>query len=534
MSWREVLAVSPVCLLAACEARADGVVINEVRYDPPGADSGGEYVELMNASSATVVLTGEWRLERGNGASPGAWTTFWTAGGIELTPGAWLTVGDDPRAMQEAVPGLQNGPDACRLVRAGDVQDLVGWGDHVFPEYVETAGAVDEPSGVLARRPDGRDTDDNARDFVNVSRETPGRLNFPHRLLSIETVLPVTDPAIPEPAEPFDVVFAVRSEGLEPLPASTSGVRLAGTDARWMLQAELPPDAVRNGRLRTSGRSAGNHELVLEPIGEGVTGEPAVLPLRIGTGDVVLSELQPRAHDDEPEWIEIDVASGAGGTSLGGWSVVDGGGGRAVLPDRLMPATPLVLTGERDRLLGRYPDVDPAGVWEVALPTLNDRDERLYLVTPDGALSDAVAFDAPEGGVSLERVDLHLASRDLAAWVPAPFGPTPQRPNGAHAEPPVSPTLTVTPRVLDRGGVEIAFHLGDEAGEVAIIVADTEGRERGRLLTRTGAARGGVRWDGRLSGEALPPGLYVLIARVRTPTRLIERRTAFAVGWGTP
>ena len=40
------------------------IVINEVLYDPPGPDAGGEYVELLNVSATSHTLDAGWRLER--------------------------------------------------------------------------------------------------------------------------------------------------------------------------------------------------------------------------------------------------------------------------------------------------------------------------------------------------------------------------------------------------------------------------------------------------------------------------------------
>jgi hypothetical protein len=67
-------------------ARA-GLLLNEVLYDPEGADGDLEFVELIAAGADSVVLE-EVRLEFCNGAAPGAWTLLW-AGPLRLAPGAF-------------------------------------------------------------------------------------------------------------------------------------------------------------------------------------------------------------------------------------------------------------------------------------------------------------------------------------------------------------------------------------------------------------------------------------------------------------
>jgi hypothetical protein len=74
------------------------VVLNEVFYDPAGADAGFQFVELINRSAAVVALAG-WRLEASDGAEPGRWRALWTgAAGDVIVPGARFTIGEGPIA----------------------------------------------------------------------------------------------------------------------------------------------------------------------------------------------------------------------------------------------------------------------------------------------------------------------------------------------------------------------------------------------------------------------------------------------------
>ena len=48
---------------------AASLLVNEVRYDPPGSDVGGEFVELLNRGEDPIVLDPTWQLQRGNGGA---------------------------------------------------------------------------------------------------------------------------------------------------------------------------------------------------------------------------------------------------------------------------------------------------------------------------------------------------------------------------------------------------------------------------------------------------------------------------------
>ncbi len=104
----------------ALAAATSTLVINEVCYDPPGADGGAEYVEIINPGIVDVSLAG-CRLEFANGAVGLPWTGQWVADDSAVVPpgGVFLIVdtgwtGVPPDAV--ASFDLQNGPVAIRVV----------------------------------------------------------------------------------------------------------------------------------------------------------------------------------------------------------------------------------------------------------------------------------------------------------------------------------------------------------------------------------------------------------------------------------
>ena len=89
------------------------IVINEIQYHPLSDDHGEEYIELYNAGTTTVDLSG-WEF------SDGIEYTF--PGGVSIPPGGYVVVGHDP-ATVEAVYGISTvlGPfESGRLSNGGE------------------------------------------------------------------------------------------------------------------------------------------------------------------------------------------------------------------------------------------------------------------------------------------------------------------------------------------------------------------------------------------------------------------------------
>ncbi|MBN2053413.1 lamin tail domain-containing protein, partial [bacterium] len=88
-SWRAnaMIAVISVLMLQPLTTHAvqrEGVVINEVLYDPDGSDTGLEWVELHNSSPDPIELTG-YDLKPDAGA-------YYTFPSVILAPGAWVVI----------------------------------------------------------------------------------------------------------------------------------------------------------------------------------------------------------------------------------------------------------------------------------------------------------------------------------------------------------------------------------------------------------------------------------------------------------
>ena len=172
----------------ALQLPAADLLINEIDYDQPGSSDSSEFVEILNPGSNPVDLTG-YRIEMVDGSGSEAYASYTGAG--SLAAGGYLVIGDSAVLDAATLPaatvkialgssGLQQGPDAVRIVRIADekVMDAVQY--EGTPTGVgEGSSAPTDPSTAdrsIGRCPNGSDSNDNGADFRAMTA-TPGKAN---------------------------------------------------------------------------------------------------------------------------------------------------------------------------------------------------------------------------------------------------------------------------------------------------------------------------------------------------------------------
>lgn len=163
-----------LAVLAALPTAHAAVVISQVLYDPLGAETGGEAVELRNDGAAAVDVSG-WVL-----ASEASATDATIPTETVLAPGSayliadagWSTAKDNPFwrvADHEETITLSNKDSGIALKDAsGSVIDAVGWGDaaEIKQGLSEGSPATQVAAGKALVR--SKDTDNNAADFIEA------------------------------------------------------------------------------------------------------------------------------------------------------------------------------------------------------------------------------------------------------------------------------------------------------------------------------------------------------------------------------
>ena len=160
----------------------EGIVINEILYDPPGSDSdfNTEWIEIMNTTEEVVDISG-WEIQAGTSSFSTKGTfpnnTFLPAGGYFLIgeDEVVLELGQEPDLIANLNLGnATSSVDAVRLVDCDSVTiDTVLYGDDLGSDEWEddngpnpTSFAPEGSDGeAIGRMPDGVDTDLSGDDF---------------------------------------------------------------------------------------------------------------------------------------------------------------------------------------------------------------------------------------------------------------------------------------------------------------------------------------------------------------------------------
>jgi hypothetical protein len=531
------------------ECRA-ALVINEVLYDPAGADAGREFVEIANTGPFAAPLE-ELILEAGNGGRADDWEEVWRGrSDAWIEPGGYYRIGLDGPGNGESVEiSLQNGPDGVRLRKQGFELDRVGWGEHVHPEYYEGRPTPLTRAGQsISRRIDGADTGDNAADFEPAA-PTPGRPNRPTSDWAIRIGSPA--PELPRPGGSLIVLLTIVNRGVEsrtPPPVDVLD-RRQSVQVGWNVVVPPQGSAVQPLMLEApadTGRTVWRARLLASD--QVPENDCDSLVLRVGAGRVRITEILAAPAQGECEWIEISAA-GSEGLTLSGYAL-DVRGHRVDLVPRVPDATNTLglIVEDSTLMLTRHPELSPATIWSHggAWPRLRNGDrsggvsDTLRLVGPDGLLADlALPGAAPAPGVSLERLGIDLPEGP-AAWIPCgdPDRSTPGRIGPGAVPVPAGDGFTVHPPVVHPGSSTCLFEgtVGSVPGEVRLDLFDLEGAQV-RCLLRDLWVVGKLvaTWDGRDEAQQeVEPGVYVAVLEVnRKGSRVERRRVAVAVAPGT-
>jgi hypothetical protein len=508
---------------AACSP-GNRPVLSEVLYDPDGADTGYEFVELVNHLPVDVALD-QLRLETGDGAGADRWSLRWTgATGDTIRAGDRFVIGGVnvvPAPHAVATLSIQNGPDAIRLVWPDGVIEILGYGELEFAEYFCDSPAPDAGSGFsLARIPDDAALGANALDF-RPALPTPGRANQPGTDVAIEPGSLALTPARPEAGTMAELRLGVRNAGRGEIAADSIVlvVHADGADASVVPLGALGEGESIEARAPVGPLPAGKFVIRARVVlaGDESPGNDAdSLILRVGTGPLAVREIQFHPESGEGEWVELENVSGAAldpsAFRIGDRSGTLGapqGGTETVAADSLV-----VFAQRRADLLARFPALDPARVWEAApWPALNNSDDaagiadEVRAAEPDGTWSDIVAYSAAgiPAGVPLERRG--------GAWWPSLAGA------GTPLGPPVMPSpiagsFALAPRRIAHAGMEtrIVWDLPWPAGLATLEIYDLAGRRVARPFVDLAVPARGERG---LRVPSLAAGVYVAAFQVR-------------------
>ncbi len=532
-----------------------GLVINEFLADPSGSDAGKEFVELINTGSEAYNLRSV-ELQFANGAVEADWQTRW-----QMVEDYWLAAGErfllvDRNWQGAAIAndqvwlGLQNGPDAIRLVQLGEILDLVGYGPLTDPDLMEGEAATLVSGMALARRPDGADTQNNSNDFYSTTA-TPGQINFNNYDLRIKSFV-FEPPTLTHVGENAGLSLVLENTGVQDIPPGNLAVLLVSTEG----QVEIVRETLFTG-CGTSGlcqlflgftsTALGSFQVLLEislPDGEAPLRIP-VSQLQVGAGIVFLSEIMSAPVAHQGEWIEIQ--SLGEGINLGAFQIRDEEGSWKALPEVYLPSGEFIVVAQDSSALHWWHQSNllqgvvldcPATELPESLrqmpsswPSLNNNPpddrpyaDRVYLSDLQGNILDYVTLPGSDSlpdaeGLSWERMSHHSQSPRWRDWrsCTAPQGGTPGCANSVGDLLLPESALSAEPAVLDAMSGSWVTHI-----RFVLDAMETNWHVEvynlwGSLVRDLGGAVNGpgirdLVWDGRNNqGHHVSMGAYVIL-----------------------
>jgi len=531
-----------------------GLVINEFLADPNGSDGGKEFVELLSTGPGAFNLS-EVQFQFANGSVGPQWETRWSFSGQRwlaegerflLVDRNWM--GPEPFDVEVGL-GLQNGPDAIRIVQGSQVLDMVGYGQLTDPAMVE-GSAVALPVGLsLMRKPDGRDTGDNSLDF-HAGLPTAGSANYQDYAMEAVTV-EMDPPSLAEVGGSILLKVLLWNSGLQDLqPAEASVVLQSGSGQQTRVLDTFYAGCSADGSSQLSvvfiPVSKGRFSVILQLHIQDSTRQLEVClgNIQVGCGAAFLSEILSTPASHQGEWIEIQA--GAEGADLRECMIRDEDGDwRALPPVELRPHEFLLVAQDSVALHGWHHEnlmsgliIDcPVDQLNMVLrempsswPSLNNSApdgrnfaDRVYLADGLGII-DHFTLPGDENsadsyGNSWERRSHDPHSLFWPDWRPsvAVQGGTPGCNNSVGAVAVSSGVLKIEPRVLDA-------HLGESVAHVRFSLDQGEHGWHveifdlwGAMVRDLGGAESGpgpaeVIWDGRDDrGHPVVKGGYVVL-----------------------
>ncbi len=393
---------------------AQDVVINEVLYDPVGADSGYEWIELYNNSNLTLNLQ-EWTIEKA-GTSFGVIFTFPS---IEIEPFGFILIGEEfvPNIDLETILAFQNGgseTDGIRLISAdGFYKDTLLYDSpntNGLPDDISDPGeffALDVGDGnSLARKYDGEDSNDCEMDFFECINPTPGETNFYPIDLAISNL------EIYENEGEYWLQTEVSNLSTEIVdnPAASIEVMLNDTLHGTYELPSIPAESTIAFSCKIGEMPNGYHQINVELIylyDNELWNNHVESSLLNGASPFVLNEIMFKPLSTNQEWIEIFNRTDCA-YCVDNLRIMDASGGMISFQGNIPPLDFIVICQDTILFMQTYPEVVPQKIiYAPQWTSLNNTDETLILADEFETKFDSTSYNGNScpADFSIERID---------------------------------------------------------------------------------------------------------------------------------
>ncbi len=515
-------------------------MLNEVMYDPAGADAGKEFIELFNSGSEPLSLLGV-QVAFANGANGPQWQTRWVGSESDsIEAGGFFLIADTGWVgSADAIVNLdlQNGPDGIMLTREGEYLDLLGYGPLQHEGLCEEIPHPGSGSGKsLGRKPDGNDTDVNNVDWFILEEPTPGSDNF--RQFSIASVDIEHSPPIL--LSGFGTVISkvtLFNDGLQEILSTSVHINADGAEVGSTYITEIESGSSIDIYLTWNISQVGSYEIELT-FSNTELQAISLGEYQSGLLGLVLSEVMAAPGADSCEWVEIENCTDEV-LDLSGYRLKDADNDSQPIPNiSIFPNQKIIIAQDIDVFTqwwlseqqnGAWPDcsmpvlVELDGSW----PAINNSapDDRNYadficLMLPDRVVIDwlqlGASWDIPAAR-SVERVNSEPIGDPSWNWRPstAPACSTPGCSNSVSGGPVVNSDVTAEPNPVSDGVQHISFFVSPPAAGWQARIFNLSGRCVRELGgDQLGAGPRDIFWQGNDdNGKQLPSGGYVLLVQ---------------------
>ncbi|MEA2096775.1 MAG: lamin tail domain-containing protein [Candidatus Cloacimonadota bacterium] len=403
-----------LCLMLIVSLNALDVVINEVLYDPDGADTGYEWIELYNSSDLTINLQG-WTIEKAGVL----FELVFTFPNINIEPSGFLLVGEEfvPNTDLIASLAFQNGgseTDGIRLISTdGMYTDTILYDSpntNELPDDISNPGeyfAPDVDSGnTLARKHDGEDSNNCEIDFFECIDPTPGEANFYPIDLALNYLV------IYENNGEYWLQTEVENLSTENVDNLTASINISVNDTlngTYELPA-IPAESTILFSCQILELIIGYHQISAELIylyDNELWNNYAESSLLNGASPFVLNEIMFKPLSTNQEWIEIFNRTNCV-YSVDNLKIMDASGSIISFNGNIPPLDFIVVCHDTILFLQIYPDIDPEKViFAPQWTSLNNTDETLLFTDEFETKFDSTSYNGTNCPVdfSIERVN---------------------------------------------------------------------------------------------------------------------------------
>jgi hypothetical protein len=423
------------------------VVINELLYDPEGADSGYEWIELYNNEDNSVQLQ-DWQLQKAGSQ----FESFYTFPSYTLEPYSFLLIGESNIDEADLITNLamQNGgscTDGVRLLAAdSSYTDTILYdtpNSNKLPCDVNQPGlffAIDvDSSNSLARVENGIDTNNCQEDWFECDEPTPGLANIYPIDLAVELL------EIDQVGQQIELEIEVFNLSTQPVDNSDVCVKIS-SNQHDITEVALPEISAGGSYLFTWNfeiTNASYYYYEVEVIclqDNNLENNKAKGSVLYGASPIILNEVMFDPAENAPEWLELYVRDGCE-YNVDNLRITDAAAGEIYFTGYIYDY--VVICENKQQLLAIYSDLNTEKILQADnWTTLNNSEENLLLHDDCGTVLDTLSYEGSEqtDDISLERVDPYC-DEDIT-WLPsvAVLGATPAAANSVL---PATTDLTV-------------------------------------------------------------------------------------------